>query len=237
MSDGVPSLPLGRGSFPSRRWLYNDAMPSEPYRQSLVTDRSASEALARQALARDLMHDELLAWAGRPKQGIYLSPSDALRIPFSVLFCGFVFVWEFQVISTGAPFFMGLFGIPFVLMGLYQLVGRFFVDARKRAMTFYGITNRRVLIVSQGFTRNITGVDLANSREISLEERSDGTGTIFLGKRGPQGFEAFGWQAPQTANTPTLQRVPDAREVFNMIRHAQEALRAKDAGGETQLSR
>jgi len=53
--------------------------------------------------------DEHLLWSGQPKTGVRLRPADLLMVPFS-------------------PFFM-LWGIPFVLTGLYLIVGRFFWDA------------------------------------------------------------------------------------------------------------
>ena len=81
---------------------------------------------------------------------------------------------------------MALFGIPFVFIGLYALVGRFFHDAWRRSRTVYGLTDGRILIARPSRLRSF---DLATLREIELSETGDNTGTIILGA------DAYGsWQ-------------------------------------------
>ena len=70
---------------------------------------------------------ESLLWTGQPKGGIVIRAGDAFMIPFSLMWAGFAFFWEFSVIQSGAPFFFKLWGIPFVLIGLYIVIGRFFM--------------------------------------------------------------------------------------------------------------
>jgi hypothetical protein len=41
---------------------------------------------------------------------------------------------------------MVLWGVPFVVIGQYMIWGRFLYDAWLKPRTYYGITNRRVLM-------------------------------------------------------------------------------------------
>ena len=105
--------------------------------------------------------DEKLIWFGKPNQGIVFRGSDIFMIPFSLLWGGFAIFWEISALSipmdkAGAiGIIFPLFGIPFVLVGLYMIFGRFIYDAKNRSKTFYGITDQRVIIVSGLFRKGV----------------------------------------------------------------------------------
>jgi hypothetical protein len=109
------------------------------------------------ALQPYLLPGERIAWTGRPGQGVRLRAADAFLIPFSLLWGGFAIFWEATAIGfafragEGITSFMALWGIPFVMVGLYLIFGRFFVDAHVRARTFYAVTDRRVLVLRRVF--------------------------------------------------------------------------------------
>ena len=67
-------------------------------------------------------------------------------VPFSLMWGGFAIFWELSVLQTDAPAFFALFGIPFVLIGLYLIVGRFFFEAKQRANTFYGAEQVKIVV-------------------------------------------------------------------------------------------
>lgn len=166
------------------------------------------------ALQGQLAAGEQLLWQGRPRQGLMLRRSDALHIPFSLLWCGFAIFWEWSVIRTDAPLFFKLWGIPFVLVGLHMVVGRFFWDARNRARTHYALTTERLLIASGKGHAHIQSLSLRSLPDISLSERTDGTGTISLGHSAnmpPRG----------RASAPQLVGIANARQIFQLIRDAQ----------------
>src|SRR5213596_908013 len=124
------------------------------------------EQVARSQLARN----ERLLWSGQPRGGVRLRASDALFIPFSLMWGGFAFFWEASVLQQGAPGFMALWGIPFVLVGIYIILGRFFIDAAVRARTYYALTSQRVVILSGLWTRELKSLWLRTLPELSLKE-------------------------------------------------------------------
>jgi hypothetical protein len=169
---------------------------------------------------------EKLLWSGQPRRGLRLRATDALLIPFSLMWCGFAVFWELSVIKEGAPFWFRLWGIPFVLMGLYLIAGRFFVDAWQRGRTYYGLTSERILLVSAGFQREVKSLPLRNLPEVTLRERGDRSGTISFGPASA----THGWlaEAPWPGMgkylPPRFDMVENARLVYGQIQAAQRAL-------------
>lgn len=98
-----------------------------------------------------LERGERQLWAGAPRQGVVLRAADVFMIPFSLFWAGFAVFWEVMAFRTGGPFFFRLFGLPFVAVGLYITVGRFLIDARRRARTSYVVTSNRVVIIGGTF--------------------------------------------------------------------------------------
>jgi hypothetical protein len=143
-------------------------------------------------------------------------------IPFSLLWCGFVVFWETMVVTQGAPVFFCLWGIPFVLVGLYLVFGRFLVDRNQREHTFYGITNERVVIASGIVRRTVKSLNLRTLTDMSLTEWRDGSGTITFGQSSffPWWFQGTAWPGMH-ANVPTFERIPNAKELYEMLRTAQ----------------
>ena len=161
---------------------------------------------AQTALLRELTAGEHLLWTGMPRQGMLFRAGDVILVPFSLLWGGFAFFWEYNVVILNkAPFFFMLWGIPFVLIGIYLIAGRFFVDSYQRSRTYYGVTDQRVLILSGISARQVKAISLQNLNETSLTERSDGSGDIAFGSMGPK-YKA-----------PTFELIDNVREVYNLI--------------------
>jgi hypothetical protein len=160
-------------------------------------------------------------WTGAPRRGLVLRTSDLLLVPFSLVWGGFAFFWEWQVLQKGAPVFMAFFGVPFVLMGLYITVGRFLVDARRRSRTTYTLTSERVIIRSGIAGLTTTSLQLRSVGEVHVSERSDGSGTITFGSA-PMPFRAFqGTSWPGAPQVPAFEMIPDVQNVAARIRGAQ----------------
>ncbi|SFR85614.1 PH domain-containing protein [Dyella sp. OK004] len=185
-----------------------------------------------QMLRPELGREERLLWSDMPKQGVCFRTSDFLAVPFSLMWAGFAFFWEYSVSSAkDAPVFMMLWGIPFVLIGLYMIVGRFFADAYLRRRTYYGVTDQRIIILSGLFTRQVKSLPLTTLSDITFSERSDRSGTITFGPNN-FGFSMMAgtpWPGTSGRMPPAFDLIGDARHVYALIREAQQSARAAKA--------
>src|ERR1043165_7297034 len=181
-------------------------------------------------LAQHLDSAARLLWSGKPRSDIRLRPQDVYLIPFSLLWGGFAIFWEFMALTqtSKAPgpvaVVFPLFGLPFVLVGLYLIFGRFFADARSRTRTFYGVTNERIIIVSGLFLQQIKSLQLRTLTDVSLTQRSDGSGTITFGPTHMMNsfFPAGAWPGTGRYASPSFDLIGRAKEVYDIIRNAQK---------------
>lgn len=163
----------------------------------------------------ELNSSEQLLWAGQPRSGIVFRLNDAYMIPFSLLWAGFACYSMFKRQT------LDLVGVPFVLIGLYLVVGRFFVEAWKRKRIFYGITTERVIAISTFFSRTVTSVNLRTLSDLTLTQRADGSGDIVLGGSVRSKGWFKGWaNRRQQDEQPALELIADARRVYDILRDA-----------------
>ena len=174
-----------------------------------------------------LLPGEAVLWSDRPGQGIIFAPRDALLIPFSLLWGGFAMVWETTVLSSKAPGPFALFGVPFVLVGLFMIFGRFFADAWLRSKTAYALTERRILILRRGPWPSFKAIRLDRLPEATLTESANGRGTIRFGEQAPLWGSrggSFGSWIASLDPTPQLIAIDDARTVFASIQQLTQAI-------------
>jgi hypothetical protein len=183
-------------------------------------------------IERELRAGEKILWKGEPAKGIRLQSSDVFNIPFSLFWGGFAFFWMFGATAAtsknhGDPIatVFPLFGLPFVAMGIYLIIGRFFVDAKIRANTEYAVTNERAIIASGLFSRKVKSLNLKSIPDVSVSEKSDGSGTItFAESSSPFGSWMGGRNSfPGMPNNqiPSFQMIPDVRRVSDIIQKSQ----------------
>ena len=180
------------------------------------------DILLERHVARRLDAGERLLWCGRPGQGLRLRGTDALLIPFSLLWGGFAILWAVTAFRYEASLTFRLWGLPFAAAGLYLIVGRFFWDARRRARTIYAVTDKRIIVIGGAFRQRTRTLSLRTLPDIGLVERRNGSGDILLGA------STFGAKYPllswsgDDAEVPRLEFLPHVREVYDIIRHAHE---------------
>jgi hypothetical protein len=172
-------------------------------------------------LRSHLAANEKLLWCGRPLSGLRLRASDGYAIPFSLMWAGFAIFWELSVFKTGAPAFFKLWGIPFVLVGLYLIIGRFFVEAWLRSRTYYALTNERAIIVTDHVGQTVKSLPLRTLSDVMLIERRDRSGSIALG-RTATGWVASGWiGSNRYPSPPAFDLIENVGEVFTLLLRAQ----------------
>jgi hypothetical protein len=194
-----------------------------------VTAQTTIPFEQEQLLRSELSRYEKLLWWGQPAAGLRLRPSDAVMIPFSLMWGGFAIFWEVAVLTasdspgTASPDMVvrsvfPLFGIPFVVIGLYLIVGRFFADAAIRARTYYALTDRRVIIVTGFFSRTVRSVNLRTAPEIGLREMRNGLGTVSFASPVTGRDRSWNHSGPDrmTRLVPAFELITDARRVYEL---------------------
>ena len=107
-----------------------------------------------------------------------------------------------------------------------MIVGRFFVEAKQRARTWYGLTNERIIIVSGLFERKVESLNLRTLTDLSLSETKNGEGNISFGCRSLFGsmFSGFaGWPGMKAYLGPRFDMIPNVKIVYETIRTTQRA--------------
>lgn len=191
-------------------------------------------------LQTEMTSGESLLWSGQPEQRVIFHTQDWFAIPFSLLWGGFAIFWELGVTgywgqakhpSAGSAF-MTLWGIPFVIAGQYLIWGRFLYSAWKKTRTYYGVTNKRVLVVNAGASRRVTDAYFSNIDSVSLVTRNDGIGTIeFAPEPGP--LSSWGFNSRRGRSNQIgidLSRlaffdIDGARSVYDLIQSQREKAR------------
>lgn len=170
-----------------------------------------------------LLPGERILWSGQPQQGLLLVAQDIFAIPFTLMWCGFAIFWEVTVArSTGGLNFFTLWGLMFVLIGLYIAVGRFILDAWIRRGLHYAVTDRRILIARPSPFARFTALNVTQLYDVDLKERRNGRGTIrFEPPMRARGGRGRGIQSPAFDPTPQFLGIEDARRVFDLIQRAQ----------------
>jgi hypothetical protein len=99
---------------------------------------------------------EHVLWSGRPDPGKVFTRNDLFVVPFSLLWVGFAIFWTVNVRASNAPGFFVIWGLAFVAVGLYFVVGRFFAKAVLKRTTVYVLTNRSAIVRRGGSEKAVT---------------------------------------------------------------------------------
>lgn len=153
---------------------------------------------ARNRLRPLLRPGEQLRWVGQPDPQVRFAPMDLFLVPFSLMWGGFAIVWEWQVLTSSESLLFVLWGIPFVLVGLYFIVGRFIYKKHRKLKTVYGLTDSRAIVSTS--ERSFDDTPIKNVPVCVNRSRDNRHATIIFGAGGRQAaylntgmdFSAFG---------------------------------------------
>jgi hypothetical protein len=172
----------------------------------------------------ELNPGERILWSGQPYQGIVLRSADLFIIPFSLIWGGFALFFAYSTVAEGAPFIVVLIGAVVAALGVYVIIGRFFVDMRQRRNTYYALTDKRAIIISGVFAQHIKTLVIQNLPEIGVTTRRNGTGTITFGSSHPfawmyasSGFPNMGFYHA----APSFENISDVRSVYQFVKLVQ----------------
>ena len=198
------------------------------------------------AMQPELLSGESIFWAGQPNPRVIFHKEDVALVPFSLLWGGFAIVWEagaagFWGAGTRAstpPLFFMLWGVPFVVIGQYLIWGRFVYDGWLKRRTHYAVTNRRVIVLQNGWSRKVVSAYLDALPAIS----KDGASTLSFTPGGTNWFSAFSgggssnsgrrnrsfqaWSTMSIGDAPIFRDIEDLDNVYRLVSDLREKSRA-----------
>jgi hypothetical protein len=168
---------------------------------------------AYEQIRRELHPTERLLWSGRPRRGIRFNRGEAVRTCLFVV--GGVLLFLLWRAAGGGGVVLALIYL-FVLCGI---VDRVVVDAWRRRKTYYGLTDRRAIVVDGLFNQQVRSLPLRPSPKLSLREGGNRYGTILCSPGSGHWYKKNrrGMIVPR----PLFRMIVDARHVYNLMLDAQ----------------
>lgn len=201
--------------------------------------RSTSTSEASGEVRSALAPGEKLLWSGQPGQSLMIFRwSDLATIPFFIFWTGFSLFWEamaLEGVMAEGPNLLSpmlcfpLWGLPFLLIGLYMLFGRFVGDYLVRRRTYYALTDRRVIIVAGMRYRSVRSALLDKLSTVDFIAHRDGRGTLVFATEGKsaQAYR-YGYYSNSmgggSSSIPAFEHIADPGSVFDMVMKAQDEL-------------
>lgn len=164
--------------------------------------------------------DEQLLWEGAPNPGVRFRAADLPIMIFGAFFGGFALFWIIMASwITGETGFVGyifpLFGLPFLAVGIYLVVGRFFMDAYMRKRTRYALTTKRGIIATQAFARSLKSYPIDADTEVDYQPGEEAS--IFFATEFRRGSKGRTYSVRHG-----FEYIPGGDQVYRMIRAIQQ---------------
>ena len=138
-----------------------------------------NSTLSSYAIFRPYLQDgEELLWTGKPYTSVPFRP-DPRGLIFSIFWLGFAIFWTVGASAGGGLF--GLFGLPFIGIGLFLFYTQFIGIGKQMEKTHYAVTDRRAIILTE--TRRgvlCTEYSFFNMGNVMLASVRGNVGTILF---------------------------------------------------------
>lgn len=172
--------------------------------------------------------DEKIVWQGQPDAKFRLRGRNIALSLFGIVFLGsslaFMVVAVASTSAQGGP--MGLmfllFGLPFVLVGLYLVVGIHWADMAGRRKTHYTLTNKHAFIATALFVKRLKSYPIG--ADTALELRPGSPGSVMFAE------EIVRNNNSTTRRAIGFELIPDAQEVYALMRDVQDGAAQTEQG-------
>ena len=176
---------------------------------------------------------ETILWEGHPDSRI--AWRDILQIESlgGASFLVFASIWTVGASlgktkdGTPVPHAAFLFMIPFVIIGLWLLVGRLAWDGLVRARTQYLLTDHAAYIRSGLPVTKFERFPIHSAMPLALDDRVPGS--VWFAQRTVYRIAPRGGFAPSEAQVG-FRRIPEPQQVWRLLRHAISGHARGDAG-------
>jgi hypothetical protein len=195
--------------------------------------------MERHAPPRDLssflLPGETVLWQGRPPTGILFRRRDLVVIPFTLMWTAGAFAWEARALGLwgkGDPNLCpAVCGLPFIAIGLFISVGRFYHEMKLRRQTAYLVTDQRILISCAIKYDSPFSLRYDQMPSVEFHTNADGTGTVGFGLRRNDVRETHGamFEDFYGLGEPMFEHLADARTVYELVREQHDASLARAA--------
>ena len=160
----------------------------------------------------EMLKDEKILWSGQPKQGFFLTGRDIFASLFGLIFLGLGSLMEYSAIQSFDIFLM-IFSLPFILFGLYMILGSIIYKNYQTKRTYYAVTNQRIIILTNSFNKKVESKVISQIPVLNKTVKTDGSGTIQFDNTGYMGNGRYSYRIEAL----NFDNIKDVDTVYRMI--------------------